>query len=37
VSWQRGDHTCVLSAPVGVPQSKHHALASWKGKGGVPF
>jgi hypothetical protein len=37
VTWQRGDHTCVLSAPVGVPESKLLALASWKGKGKVPF
>jgi hypothetical protein len=37
VTWQRGDHTCVLSASVGVPESKLLALASWKGKGKVPF
>jgi hypothetical protein len=37
VTWQRGDHTCVLSAPAGVAESKLLALASWKGKGKVPF
>ncbi|HEX7300395.1 MAG TPA: hypothetical protein VF257_15460 [Solirubrobacteraceae bacterium] len=38
VSWQRGRHTCVLSAPLAVPEQQLLALASWKGKGkGVPF
>jgi hypothetical protein len=37
VTWQRGDHTCVLSAPAGVPEQKLLELATWKGKGKVPF
>jgi hypothetical protein len=37
VTWKRGDKTCVLSAPLAIPQQKLLDLASWKGKGGVPF
>jgi hypothetical protein len=37
VTWRRGDHTCVLSAPIAVPEQKLLELASWKGKGRVPF
>ena len=37
VTWTRGGHTCVLSAPLAVPEQKLLELASWKGKGGVPF
>jgi hypothetical protein len=37
VTWERSGHTCVLSAPVGVPESRLLALASWKGQGHVPF
>jgi hypothetical protein len=37
VIWYRAGHTCVLSAPLAVPEQKLLALASWKGKGGVPF
>jgi hypothetical protein len=37
VSWQRGHHTCVLSAPLAISEQKLLALASWKGKGKVPF
>ncbi|HEX5898954.1 MAG TPA: hypothetical protein VFY32_06105 [Solirubrobacteraceae bacterium] len=37
VTWTRDGHTCVLSAPLAVPEDKLLALASWKGKGGVPF
>ena len=37
VTWTRNGHTCVLSAPVSVPEPKLLALAAWKGKGGVPF
>ncbi len=37
VTWTRNGHTCVLSAPVSVPESKLLALAAWKGKGSVPF
>jgi hypothetical protein len=37
VTWTRGGHTCVLSAPLAVPEQKLLELASWKGKGNVPF
>jgi len=37
VTWTRDGHTCVLSAPVAVPEDKLLQLAAWKGKGGVPF
>jgi hypothetical protein len=37
VTWQRGDHTCVMSAPLAIPQEKLVDLASWKDQGGVPF
>lgn len=37
VTWKRGAHTCVLSAPMSVPEANLLALASWKGKGSVPF
>ena len=37
VTWTRDGHTCVLSAPVSVPESKLLQLAAWNGKGGVPF
>jgi hypothetical protein len=37
VTWTRSGHTCVLSAPLAVPEEKLLELASWKGKGGVPF
>jgi hypothetical protein len=37
VTWTRDGHTCVLSAPVSVPQDKLLRLASWKGQGGVTF
>jgi hypothetical protein len=37
VTWTRNGHTCVLSAPVGVPEDKLLQLAAWKGKGNVPF
>ena len=37
VTWKRGDKTCVLSAPLAIPEQKLLDLASWKGKGGVPF
>jgi hypothetical protein len=36
VTWQRGGHTCVLSAK-GVSASELVALASWRGKGAIPF
>ena len=35
VTWTRGGHTCVLSAPLAVPEQKLLQLASWKGKGKV--
>jgi hypothetical protein len=37
VTWTRSGHTCVLSAPLAVPEQKLLELASWKGKGNVPF
>ena len=39
VTWTRDGHTCVLSAPVAVPQDKLLQLAAWKGQGNVhvPF
>jgi hypothetical protein len=37
VTWTRDGHTCVLSAPLAVPEQKLLELASWKGKGNVPF
>jgi hypothetical protein len=37
VTWTRAGHTCVLSAPLAVPEQKLLDLASWTGKGGVPF
>jgi anti-sigma factor RsiW len=36
VTWQRGGHTCVLSA-TGVRSSDLIALADWRGKGAIPF
>jgi hypothetical protein len=36
VTWFRGGHTCVLSAPLAVPEKNLLALASWNDKGGVP-
>jgi hypothetical protein len=33
VTWRRGGHTCVLSAPASVPSAKLLALASWSGTG----
>jgi hypothetical protein len=35
VTWTRNGHTCVLSAPLAVPELKLLQLASWKGKGNV--
>ena len=37
VTWTRNGHTCVLSAPLAVPEQKLLELAAWKGKGNVPF
>jgi hypothetical protein len=37
VTWTRDGHTCVLSAPLAVPEQKLLQLASWKGKGKVTF
>jgi hypothetical protein len=37
VTWQRDGRTCVLSAPMSIPEGKLLDLASWKGKGKVPF
>ena len=37
VTWERDGHTCVLSAPVTVPEQKLLDLAAWQGGGDVPF
>jgi hypothetical protein len=37
ITWKRGDKTCVLSAPMAIPEHKLLDLASWKGKGKVLF
>lgn len=37
VTWERDGHTCVLSAPVSVPEKKLLDLAAWQGGGNVPF
>jgi transcription elongation GreA/GreB family factor len=37
LTWLRGGHTCVMSAPSSFPQALLVDLASWKGKGKVPF
>lgn len=36
VTWLRGGHTCVLSGAA-VPAGELLALASWRGKGSIPF
>jgi hypothetical protein len=33
VTWRRGGHTCVISAPDSVPRERLLALASWSGAG----
>jgi hypothetical protein len=37
VTWERNGHTCVLSAPMTVPEQKLLDLAAWQGGGKVPF
>ena len=37
VTWERDGHTCVLSAPLAVPEQKLLDLAAWQGGGDVPF
>jgi hypothetical protein len=37
VTWERNGHTCVLSAPMTVPEQKLLDLAAWNGGGDVPF
>jgi hypothetical protein len=37
VTWERNGHTCVLSAPLAVPEQKLLDLAAWQGGGDVPF
>jgi hypothetical protein len=37
VTWERGGHTCVISAPASVPAAHVQALAAWKDGGSVPF
>jgi hypothetical protein len=37
VTWERGGHTCVMSAPSRVPEDVLLALASWNASGSVRF
>jgi hypothetical protein len=37
VTWERDGHTCVLSAPLAVPEQKLLDLAAWRGNGRVSF
>jgi hypothetical protein len=37
VVWDRGGHTCVMSASVRVPEERLLDLAAWDAGGGVPF
>ena len=37
VTWERNGHTCVLSAPLAVPEQKLLDLAAWQGGGDVPY
>jgi len=37
VVWDRGGHTCVMSAPASLPQERLLALAAWDDGGNVPF
>ena len=37
VTWERNRHTCVLSAPLAVPEQKLLDLAAWRAHGDVPF
>jgi hypothetical protein len=37
VVWNRDGHTCVMSAPMSVPESRLLALAAWDDGGNVPF
>jgi hypothetical protein len=37
VTWKRGGRTCVLSAPMSIPEAKLLDLASWQDQGKVPF
>jgi hypothetical protein len=35
--WDRSGHTCVMSAPLAVPEDRLIGLAAWDGGGDVPF
>jgi hypothetical protein len=37
VMWDRSGHTCVMSAPLAVPEDRLIGLAAWDGGGDVPF
>jgi hypothetical protein len=37
VVWDRAGHTCVMSAPMTVPEDRLLDLAAWDAGGGVPF
>jgi hypothetical protein len=37
VTWERGGHTCVMTAPASMPEARLIDLAAWDAGGGVPF
>ncbi|MEA2268414.1 MAG: hypothetical protein QOC64_1024 [Solirubrobacteraceae bacterium] len=37
VTWERGGHTCVMTAPAAMPQDRLVDLAAWDAGGSVPF
>jgi hypothetical protein len=37
VVWNRDGHTCVMSAPMSVPETRLLDLAAWDDGGNVPF
>jgi hypothetical protein len=37
VVWDRAGHTCVMSAPIAVPEARLLDLAAWDAGGSVPF
>ncbi|MEA2229018.1 MAG: hypothetical protein QOF04_2648 [Solirubrobacteraceae bacterium] len=37
VTWERGGHTCVMTAPAAMPEQRLIDLAAWDAGGGVPF
>jgi hypothetical protein len=37
VTWERGGHTCVMTAPAAMPEARLIDLAAWDAGGSVPF